>query len=148
MLLMNLYINYLNEYDAVFTTSKIPTSLGKYDGSLINREDYFMIQSPDAYRFNILYDNFKDDPVLTTPLHLLPADANIKYYFGFTNYAKIIYPHDIAIIEALLTEQLKIKKIDTHKNDIALHIYAKMRQINKKETPRANYSRGFLSLFY
>lgn len=132
--LLNLYINFLNEYDAVFTTSKIPTSLGKYDGSLINREDYFMIQSPDAYRFNILYDNFKDDPVLTTPLHLLPADTKIKYYFGFTNYAKIIYPHDIAIIEALLTEQLKVKKIDTHNNDIALNIYAKMRQINKKET--------------
>ena len=132
--LINVYLNYLDEYDAVFTTSKIPTSLGKYDGTPINREDYFMIQSPDAYRFNIIYDNFKDDPVLTTPLHLLPKNTNIKYYFGFTNYAKIIYPHDIAIIEALLNEQAKSKKIDTHKNDVALSIYAKMRKIDKNGT--------------
>lgn len=132
--LINLYMKYLDEYEAVFTTSKIPTSLGKYDGTPINREDYFMIQSPDAYRFDIIYNNFKDDPVLTTPLHLLPKNTNIKYYFGFTNYAKIIYPHDIAIIEALLNEQAKRRKIDTHKNDVALNIYAKMRKIDKNGT--------------
>ena len=132
--IFNLYLNYLDEYDAVFTTSKIPTSLGKYDGTKIDREDYFMIQSPDAYIFEVIYNNFKDDPVLTTPLHLLPKNAHIKYYFGFINYAKIIYPHDIAIIEALLDEQAKQKKIETHKNDTALKIYSKMRQINRIAT--------------
>lgn len=134
--LMNQYFEYLEDYDAVFTTAKIPTSLGKYDKTKINREDYFMIQSPDAYRFDVLYNCFQDDPILTTPLHLLPDDAKIKYHFGFKNYAKIIYPHDIAVIEALLNEQAKYKRLETHKNDVSLKIYQKMRKINKDETKK------------
>lgn len=130
--LMNLYFDYLHEYEAVFTTAKIPTSLARYDGAKVKREEYFLIQSPDAYRFPLLRNNFNRDTEYTTPLHCLPLGTNIKYYFGFKNYAKIIYPHDIAIIESLLNEAEKKIHFSSHKSDDLLRFFAKIRQTDRK----------------
>lgn len=67
-------------------------------------------------------------------MHLLPDNANIKYHFGFKNYAKIIYPHDIAVIEALLNEQSKNQKFESHKNDISLKLFQKLKKTHREET--------------
>lgn len=133
--LMNQYLEYLEEYDAVFTTSKIPTSLARYSGGIVHREEYVLIQSPDAYRFELIYSSFNESTVMTTtPLHSLPIESKIKFHFGFKNYAKIIYPHDIAVIEALLNEQAKTKRLETHKNDISLSYFQRLRLIDNEGT--------------
>lgn len=130
--LMNQYFKYLDEYDAVFTTANVPTSLGKRDGTKVARDDYFMVQSPDAYRFDIIYGCLEETEDLTSPMNSLPDTAKVKHHYGFKNYAKIIYPHDIAVIEVLLNEQAKYKRLDTHKNDISLRYFQIVRNINKE----------------
>lgn len=130
--LMNQYFKYLDEYDAVFTTANVPTSLGKRDGTKVARDDYFMVQSSDAYRFDIIYGCLEETEDLTSPMNSLPDTAKVKHHYGFKNYAKIIYPHDIAVIEALLNEQAKYKRLDTHKNDISLRYFQIVRNINKE----------------
>lgn len=132
--LMNLYFRYLDEYDAVFTASNITTSLGRFDGGIADRRDYFLIQSPDAYRFGMLESCFKTNNDITTPLHQLPKHAKVKYYFGFQDYIKIVFPHDIAIAETLLKERERQIRFTAHANDTVLKLLAKLRLMDRQNT--------------
>ena len=43
------YIRKLDEYDWVQTTIKITDALGSYKDRTVDRNDFFLIQAPDAY---------------------------------------------------------------------------------------------------
>lgn len=133
--LINLYFNYLNEFDAVFTTSDINTSIGrKFERTPINHEDYFLIQSPDAYCFDVLFNNFNEKVNSTSPFYQLPENTNIKFFNEFRDYIKIIYPQDITIAEALLREKEKHTHFNAHNKDDILKLFAKLRRIDYKGT--------------
>ena len=92
----------LDEYDYVNTAYKITDALGSYKDRIANREDFYLIQAPDAYRFPLLYKHFDKDSELCHPAHQLPLDTKEYRYFGYTDNYKVTYPEDIKIVEMLM----------------------------------------------
>lgn len=101
--LIDKYFEYLNDYSAVVTAQKITDSLGCYDFHKVDRERYYLMQSPEGFDFPLLYENFDSESHLTEVVHQLPKQSPIKLYFDFTNNFKLTYPADLKYIEALIT---------------------------------------------
>lgn len=99
------YIKFLDDYDYVQTTFKIRDALGCYKDKTVNREDYFLIQSPDAYRFNLLYDNYDPEHANCHPAVQLPENAIGYNYFDFGTNFKVTYPEDIKIVEMIINRK-------------------------------------------
>lgn len=143
------FFNFLDEYDIALTTSKVPTSLGNYNLKRVDRRDYYMIQNPQAYKFEMLYQNFDENSPYTVIAHQMPENAKTKLCWDFKDYAKIIYPHDIPVIEALLDYRDTKRKFDCHKNDIALRFLSDLRLTWPSETKKweKNLNKSVQELF-
>ena len=128
------YFALLDEYDAVFTASDITTNLARYDGKFADRDEFFLIESPDAYRFELLRTHFDAEAKYSTPLYFLPEGTRIKFCWDFRDYIKIIHPHDLAATEALMIERKKHVHFEAHSDDTALKLFAKLRKIDHTGT--------------
>lgn len=100
------YIRLLDDYDYVHTTFKITDALGSFKYKEVNREDFYLIQSPDAYRFKEIYNHFNPDSVITHPAQHLPETAKGFNYFDFGPNFKVTYPEDIEMVELLLKRRM------------------------------------------
>lgn len=100
------FIHKLDEFDWVQTTIKITDALGSYTNRIVDREDYFLIQAPDAYRFKKLYACFDPENPNGHPAVQLPSDARGFNSFAETPVIKVTHPNDIRIIEALYPQGL------------------------------------------
>ncbi len=100
--LIDEFINLLNDYDYVNTAYKITDALGSYKDRIANREDFYLIQAPDAYRFPLLYEHFDEKSELCHPAHQLPLDSKEYRYFDYNDNYKVTYPEDIMIVEMLM----------------------------------------------
>ena len=96
------YIAKLDEYDWVQTTIKITDALGSYKDRTVDREDYFLIQAPDAYRFKELCACFDPDHPNGHPAVQLPPEANGCNAFHNGPIFKVTHPDDIKIVECLM----------------------------------------------
>lgn len=96
------YIEILDDYDYVQTTFKITDALGSYKLKNVDREDYFLIQSPDAYQFPLLYKSFNPENPNGHPANQLPDNSKGYNYFDFGTNFKVTYPEDIKIMEMLM----------------------------------------------
>ena len=96
------YMDILDSYDYVQTTFKITDALGSYKSRTVDREDYFLIQAPDAYRFEMLYKSFNADHPNGHPAVQLPEEAKGYNFFDYGPNFKVTYPEDIKIIEMLI----------------------------------------------
>ena len=103
--LLDNYYDLLDEYDAVVTANKITDSLGSYDHKTIDRERYYLMQSPEGFRFDCLQKNFDSEETLTEVTHQLPEEAKIFLYFDFVDNIKITYPHDLVYLQTLLRQK-------------------------------------------
>ncbi|MBQ9744182.1 MAG: 2-C-methyl-D-erythritol 4-phosphate cytidylyltransferase [Clostridia bacterium] len=99
------YMDILDEYDFVQTTFKITDALGSYKSRTVDREDYFLIQAPDAYRFKVLYESFDADHPNGHPVVQLPEDTKGFNFFDYGPNFKVTYPEDIKIIEMLINRR-------------------------------------------
>lgn len=100
--LIDEFINLLDEYDFVNTAYKITDALGSYKDRIADREEFYLIQAPDAYRFTLLYKYFDENSNLCHPAHQLPLNTKEYRYFGYTDNYKVTYPEDIKIVEMLM----------------------------------------------
>lgn len=100
--LIDEFITLLDDYDFVNTAYKITDALGSYKDRIADREDFYLIQAPDAYRFPLLYKYFDENSTLCHPAHQLPLDTKEYRYFGYTDNYKVTYPEDIKIVEMLM----------------------------------------------
>lgn len=100
--LIDEFINLLDDYDFVNTAYKITDALGSYKDRIADREEFYLIQAPDAYRFPLLYKYFDENSNLCHPAHQLPLDTKEYRYFGYTDNYKVTYPEDIKIVEMLM----------------------------------------------
>lgn len=100
--LIDEFINLLDDYDFVNTAYKITDALGSYKDRIADREDFYLIQAPDAYRFPLLYKYFDENSTLCHPAHQLPLDTKEYRYFGYSDNYKVTYPEDIKIVEMLM----------------------------------------------
>ena len=100
--IINNYFSLLGESDCVITTAKITDSLGIDNCNYINREDYFLIQTPEAFVFNKLEENFVENSNKTAIVQHMPQGTKIRKFYDFDYNFKITYPRDLLIMQALL----------------------------------------------
>ena len=100
--IVDTYLHSLDEYDAVVTTQKITDSLGRIGEAVTMREEYYLIQAPEAFRFSMLYEYFKADSTISATVQQLPAERNVLNYYDFRHNLKITYPEDLVMAEHLM----------------------------------------------
>lgn len=100
--LVDRYFEFLDEYDGVITTQHITDSLGKFGEKVTLRDKYYLVQAPEAFRFNPIYKGFKADSLITATSQQLPDGCTVMNYFDFKNNIKITYPEDLIIAEQLM----------------------------------------------
>lgn len=97
----------LKKYDYAQCTYKITDALGSYTDRTVDRENFFLIQSPDAYRFPLLYRYFDPNAPQCHLVAQLPETTKGYNYFDFKPNFKVTYPEDIEIVELLLKRRSK-----------------------------------------
>ena len=99
------YFRDLEEYDAVITTKRITDSLGYKNELYIDRTDYYLIQKPEAFRFEMLYEIFTCDSTVTAIVQQLPNYTKVHKRFITSHNLKITYPDDLLLAEFLMKQQ-------------------------------------------
>ncbi len=99
------YINKLEEFDAVITTKKITDSLGSVKEWYVNREEYFLIQAPEAFQYQKLKESFSQESSITATVQQLPKNSKVYRNFSFVNNLKITYPEDLILAEKIMSER-------------------------------------------
>ena len=84
------------------TALKITDALGSYKDRMVNRDDFFLIQAPDAYRFGMLYDCFDPAHPNGHPAVQLPEKARGCNAFFDGRVFKVTHPDDLKIVEAMM----------------------------------------------
>lgn len=99
------YFDYLDKYDAVVTAQKITDSLGCYNVSTIDREQYYLMQSPEGFNFELLESSFDSESAITEVTQQFPAGSKIKLNFNFNNNYKLTFPADLKYLEIIIKER-------------------------------------------
>lgn len=92
----------LDSYDGVITVAKITDSLHLIGQGIVDREKYWLIQTPEAFRMQILSE-FDPNSKATAIVNQFEK-RNIYYCDELNNNFKITYPQDLKIVKALLGE--------------------------------------------
>lgn len=100
-------IKALDHNDSVITGQKITDSLGSYTCRNLNREDYYLVQTPEAFRYDVINHNFDINSTCTALYQQIPEDSSLYVYFGMKNNMKITYPGDIGYIENNFADMLE-----------------------------------------
>lgn len=98
------YFSALDEYDYVLTTWKLAPALHRFDGSKVDRDDFFNVMEPDAYRFKKLYANFDFEQKKKYIFHNMPDDSKPFFCMDYPFTTKLTHPHDIKILSVLYDE--------------------------------------------
>ena len=113
------YFKLLDEYDYVLTSWKVVSTLHRYDGQCVDRNDYFHVMEPEAYRFRLLYENYKSDFPVPYNFHQLPKTAKGYFCFDYPYTMKITYLMDVKIAMMLYDSLIRKPKQDMIKHNIA-----------------------------
>ena len=129
------YFALLDNYDYVLTTWKLAPALHRFDGQKVDRDEFFNIMEPDAYRFKKLYANFDFLNKKKYIFHNMPDDSKAYFCMDYPFTNKLTYPHDIKTISILYNELIAKQEKDdaihtvSHflaaggKNDVVKWIY-------------------------
>lgn len=90
----------LDAHDAVITAAAITDSLGKKGEGPIDRSEYYLVQTPEAFRFGLL-DGFDAYSEKTAIIQQVDTE-DVYLYYGLNPNFKITYPKDLAVAAALL----------------------------------------------
>lgn len=96
------YYRYLCGYDAVITAQYITDSLGREGEPVTNRSEYYLIQAPEAFRFDLLYKCFSAESPITATVQQLPENRNVKKCFEYKHNIKITYYEDLLYAQQLM----------------------------------------------
>lgn len=117
--LMDMYFDMLANADAVVTAQRITDSLGCYSFQKVNREEYYLVQSPEGFNFKLLTEYFDSESNLTEVTQQLPENSKIDLYFDFNNNFKLTYQEDLKYLEALIKERENAVDSDNILNNVA-----------------------------
>lgn len=104
--LISRYLSLLDENNAVATTQAITDSLGCLDAPVTDRSRYYLMQSPEAFRFKDLYEAFDPESKLTEVTQQLKEGSSVYRYFDFPNNPKLTFPWDMDYCRLML-ERMK-----------------------------------------
>lgn len=114
------YYDLLDTYDIIQTAQKVITSLDKYNGDKVMRNDYYHTLEPEAYNFKMLYEYFDGNNPSTTVYHQMPQKAKKYACFDYPYNMKLTYPFDMRIAEVLLDEVIIKQKEEKTKQKTKL----------------------------
>lgn len=114
------YFMLLDQYDYILTTWKVVSTLHRYDGRRVDRDEYFHVMEPEAYRFPILYSNYKGDFPVPYIFHQMPERSKAYFCFDYPYTMKVTYARDIDIAERLYNEIILKPKRDKTRQNINL----------------------------
>lgn len=92
----------LDDYDCVITTQKIVDSLGRYGELYVNRDDYYLIQTPEAFKFEEFCKYFDKNSSKTALCQFMPRADRIYQNFDMKQNFKITYQGDLEYIAQFL----------------------------------------------
>lgn len=97
----------LDDFDWVQTTLHLSDALGSVASRMVNRDDYFLIQAPDAYRFREIYEYFDPENPCGHPAVQLPPSARGRNVFRDGQVFKVTHPDDIEIAELMMRRRAR-----------------------------------------
>jgi 2-C-methyl-D-erythritol 4-phosphate cytidylyltransferase len=103
--LIDRYIELLNTYQAVTTAKKITDSLGCYDMHQVDRERYYLLSSPEAFHFDLIYRYFNEKSTLTEVIQQFPENTSVYLNFDYVNNLKITFLEDLLLVKFLLEQE-------------------------------------------
>ncbi len=103
---VNEMIALLDDFDWVQTTLHISDALGSVRDRTVNRDDFFLIQAPDAYRFRPILACFDPNHPCGHPAVQLPPSARGRNVFRDGEVFKVTHPDDIEIAELMLRRRM------------------------------------------
>ena len=83
-------------------------ALGSVNDRMVNRDDYFLIQAPDAYRFREILACFDPAHTCGHPAVQLPPSARGRNVFRDGEVFKVTHPSDVEIAELMLRRRTSI----------------------------------------
>lgn len=101
------FFTLLDEYDAVGSARKITDSLGHYGEWVVNREEYYTLSTPEAFRFALIDRHFKADSPITESIQQLPDTSKVFLDFDVPYYDKLTYPEDLVRLQFVLAQRRK-----------------------------------------
>ncbi|MBO4219600.1 MAG: 2-C-methyl-D-erythritol 4-phosphate cytidylyltransferase [Clostridia bacterium] len=96
------YFDRLDEYDAVITAQKITGGFTDIYDSRLDRENYIITQSPEGFRFRLLFDNYDLNFPYQETAGMLPDGSKRYYNYSFQNNLKLTYGYELEYAEFLL----------------------------------------------
>lgn len=105
------YFKKLEEYDMVITGQKITGNLQDYKGTRYDREEFFMGQAPESYKFDMLYNNVDYSTKYQAIPSLMPVEAKRYVNFDFKDNLKLTYPHELEYAEFILKKREEEKEL-------------------------------------
>lgn len=106
------YFDLLDDYDYVLTAWKVTSTLHRYDGQMVDRNDYFHVMEPEAYNFKKLHANYKVDYPVPYVFHQMPKDSKPYYCFDYPYTMKLTYARDMKVAELLYDEIIEKPRRD------------------------------------
>ena len=92
----------MDSYDYVESCKQITDSLGSYVAKAPRREDYFLIQAPEAYKISVLKQYYDSESPIYFAANQFPDFVKGYQYFDVENNIKLTTKEDRAIIEYIL----------------------------------------------
>ncbi len=99
------YFTLLDSFDAVITARHITDSLGCDGKQFVDRSSFYLIQKPEAFRFEMLHNCFSASSPATAIVQQLPLEAKIKRYFITEHNLKITYPGDLPLAKYFMEHE-------------------------------------------
>lgn len=96
----------LDDFDWVQTTLHLSDALGSVNDRTVNRDEYFLIQAPDAYRFREIYECFDPENPNGHPAVQLPPSARGHNVFRDGEVFKVTHPSDVEIAELMMKRRI------------------------------------------
>ncbi len=106
------YFDRLDAFDAVITSEKITGGFTDIYSNCLNRDDYIVTQSPEAFRFDLLWENFDINFPYQETACMLPQSCKRDYYYGFKNNLKLTYDYELGYAEFILKNYGKANNKD------------------------------------
>jgi 2-C-methyl-D-erythritol 4-phosphate cytidylyltransferase len=96
------YMELLDKHQAIATAQKITISLGCYDIHVVDRTRYYLMSSPEAFDFDLIYTYQDPNSSIVEVTQQFPEDTDVYLNFNAINNFKLVYKHDLSMMEILL----------------------------------------------
>ena len=111
--LIDEYFSRLDEYDTVITAQKITGGFTDIHDSRLDREQYIITQSPEGFRFELLWKNYDLHFPYQEIAGMLPDGSKRYYNFQFRNNVKLTHDFELTFAELMLQN---LGKLNSSKN--------------------------------